>query len=226
MARTRKKTGATLRPSRRRQRRELSSLQASGQAPSMEEILASIRRIIAEDDFNRAAVSLIVSSIVTPTRKSSEGTLIKATGLVWMSLVNTLRNDWSRAFEIPPDKWEEIIAGAFDKAGYDEVTLTPRSGDHGRDVIAVKRGVGSVKILGSMKAYRPSNLVPYDAVRSMVGVLAGERNASKGIVATTSDFPPKIASDPFIAPFMPYRLELMNGEQLKEWLSKLVMGEK
>src|ERR1700674_1689501 len=29
------------------------------------------------------------------------------------------------------ERWEEIVAGAFKKAGYDEVTLTPRSGDHG-----------------------------------------------------------------------------------------------
>jgi restriction system protein len=40
---------------------------------------------------------------------------------------------------------EEIVAGAFKRARYDEVTLPPRSGDFGRDVIAVKHGVGCVK---------------------------------------------------------------------------------
>jgi restriction system protein len=76
---------------------------------------------------------------------------------------------------LPPEKWEEIIAGAFKRARYDEVILTPRSGDHGRDVIAVKHGVGCVKIIGSVKAYKPGNLVPYDTVRSLIGVMSGER---------------------------------------------------
>ncbi|WP_370137360.1 hypothetical protein [Bradyrhizobium sp. USDA 313] len=34
------------------------------------------------------------------------------------------------------------------------MTLTPRSGDHGRDVIAVRSGVGCIKIIGSVKAYK------------------------------------------------------------------------
>src|SRR5262249_58606614 len=118
------------------------------------------------------------------------------------------------------EKWEEIVAGAFNKAQY-EVTLTPRSGDHGRDVIAIKRGVGCIKIIGSVKRYAPGNLVGYDEIRALLGVLSGERDASKGIITTTSGFPPKIADDPFIAPFMPTRLELMDGEKLKAWLISL-----
>ena len=43
----------------------------------------------------------------------------------------------------------------------------------------------------------------------------------KGIITTASDFPPNIMKDPFIAPFVPYRLELMNGKALQEWLKKL-----
>jgi restriction system protein len=79
-------------------------------------------------------------------------------------------------------------------------------------VIAVKNGVGCVKIIGSVKAYKPGHLVKHEDVRALLGVLSGEQNASKGIITTTSDFAPKIKSDPFIKPFMPTRLELMNGE--------------
>src|SRR5215472_7722472 len=43
------------------------------------------------------------------------------------------------AYQIPPEKWEEIVAGAFKKAQYDEVTLTPRSGDRGRDINVAAR---------------------------------------------------------------------------------------
>src|SRR4030095_8830636 len=53
------------------------------------------------------------------------------TSLVWNKIVEALGNDWTVAYQIPSEKWEEIIAGAFKKANYDEVTLTPRSRDHG-----------------------------------------------------------------------------------------------
>jgi restriction system protein len=141
--------------------------------------------------------------------------------VIWTEIVEQLSSDWARAYELAPAQWEELIAGAFNKANYDEVVLTPRSGDHGRDVIAIKHGVGCIKIIGSVKAYSPGNLVGYDDVRALLGVMSGERNVSKGIIATTSDFPPLIASDPFIGPFMPTRLELLNGKQLQEWLIAL-----
>src|ERR1017187_8877794 len=114
-----------------------------------------------------------------------------------------------------------MIAAAFDEAGYDEVILTPRSGDFGRDVIAVRKGVGCVRIIDSVKAYSPGHLVTHDDVRALAGVLYGDPKATKGIVTTTSDFAPKIATDPYISPLMPYRLELMNGVKLKEWLATL-----
>jgi restriction system protein len=71
-----------------------------------------------------------------------------------------------------------MIAAAFDQAGYDEVILTPRSGDHGRDVIAIKKGVGSIRIIDSVKAYKPGHLVRYDDVRALAGVLLGDQGAS------------------------------------------------
>jgi restriction system protein len=118
-------------------------------------------------------------------------------------------------FKFPPRSRHDLH-----KRGY-EVTLTPRSGDHGRDVIAVSQDIGCVKIIGSVKAYAPGNLVPYDAVRALIGVMTGEQDVSKGIITTTSDFPPKIADDPFIAPFLPTRLELVPGAKLREWLVRV-----
>ena len=175
-------------------------------------------------DLAAQRVALSVTSLIIPERAVAEGTLIRSVSAPWHEIVKQLGSNWRLAYEIPPAKWEEIIAGGFKKAGYDEVTLTPRSGDHGRDVIAIKRGFGCVKILGSVKAYAPGNLVPYDAVRALVGVLAGERDASKGIITTTSDFPPRISHDPNIAPFIPTRLELVNGTDLQQWLIDLAKG--
>jgi restriction system protein len=114
-----------------------------------------------------------------------------------------------------------MIAGAFKRAGYDDVILTPRSGDHGRDVIATRHGIGCVKILGSVKAYKPGHLVTHEAVRSLHGVVAADANASKGIIATTSDFAPTLGNDRFLKTLMPTRIELINGDQLQKWLASL-----
>jgi restriction system protein len=168
--------------------------------------------------------TLVVSSLIIPDRKTASGTLIKSVSATWYEIVRYVGSDWANAHKVPADKWEEIVAGAFKRADFDEVTLTPRSGDHGRDVIAIKRGFGCVKIIGSVKAYAPGNLVPYDDVRALLGVMSGEQDVSKGIVTTTSDFPSEIADDPFIKPFLPTRLELVNGTELRQWLADVSGG--
>ena len=167
------------------------------------------------------ARSLAVASILIPEGKTISGVLVASTSYIWAEIVKRLKNDWTVAYEIPPEKWEEIVAGAFKNADFDEVVLTPRSGDFGRDVIASRKGVGCVKVIGSVKAYSPGHLVKHDDVRALLGVLSGELNASKAILTTTSDFAPRIKSDPFIAPFLPTRLELVNGEELQKWLTEL-----
>lgn len=150
-----------------------------------------------------------------------DGSLITALYHPWRAIVNELSRDWSLAYKIPPRRWEEVIAGAFEQAGYDEVILTPRSGDFGRDIIATRKGVGCVRILGSVKAYAPTNRVGQDDVRALAGVLYGDLNASKGIMMTTSSFAPLISTDPFISPLIPFRLELMDGKELRSWLINL-----
>ena len=136
-------------------------------------------------------------------------------------IVKLLASDPNVAFQISAEKWEEMIAGAFDQAGFEQVTLTPRSGDFGRDVIAVKHGVGSMRIIDSVKAYKPGHLVKHDDVRALLGVLNSDRRATKAILTTTSGFAPTIRKDPFIAPYIPFRLELMYGNALTSWLGTI-----
>ncbi len=163
---------------------------------------------------------LILQTVVVPDAKTSEGRLIAAVAAPWFDIIEVLQRDPSAAFQIPPRKWEEIIAGAYKKAGFDEVTLTPRSGDLGRDVIAVKKGIGHVRVIDQVKAFGPEHLVTADDVRALWGVLQGD-GASKGYVTTTSDFAPRVRTDPFIAPFIPSRLELINGTALLQRLTEL-----
>jgi HJR/Mrr/RecB family endonuclease len=87
--------------------------------------------------------SLLLQQVITPGDKTQEGQLVEAVTLPWFDIIEWLIRDPATAHQIAPRKWEEIIAGAYQRAGFDEVTLTAHSGDLGRDVIAVKRGIGN-----------------------------------------------------------------------------------
>jgi restriction system protein len=115
---------------------------------------------------------------------------------------------------------EEVIAAAYKEARY-SVILTPRSEDKGRDVIATSQnGLVSARLFDQVKAYGPGHVVTLDDVHSMLGVLSAEKNVSKGIITTTSDFAPGVHTDERIKQFMPHRLELRPKERLLEWLTK------
>ena len=157
--------------------------------------------------------SLLLQSVIIPEDKVSEGTIIKAVSLPWFDIINCIAKDPGIVFQLSAEKWEEMIAGAYAQAGFDEVILTPRSGDFGRDVIAIKKGLGEVRIIDQVKAYKPGHLVTANDVRALMGVLQND-GASKGFLTTTSDFAPKMGDDPLITPFIPQRLELINGGKL------------
>jgi restriction system protein len=51
--------------------------------------------------------------------------------------------------------------------------------------------------------------------------MSWDTTASKGIITTTSDFPPNIDKDPLVQRLAPTRLELVNGVKLQKWLADL-----
>lgn len=168
-----------------------------------------------------SSANLLLQTVIVPGASGSEGRLIEAVTIPWFDIIALLKENPSTAYQISPDKWEEIVAGAYKRSGFDEVTLTPRSGDYGRDVIAVKKGIGHVRVIDQVKAYKPGHLVTANDVRALMGVLQGD-GASKGFLTTTSDFAPKIKDDPLITPFIPARLELINGTSLFKRLEELL----
>src|ERR1700675_2450504 len=94
---------------------------------------------------------VLVQAIVSLGEKTEEGQLVAALNPAWFEIIRLMEKDPSAMFAIPWRKWEEIIAGAYERSGFDRVTLTPRSGDLGRDVIAEKTGWGSVRFIDSVK---------------------------------------------------------------------------
>ena len=163
---------------------------------------------------------VLLQAVIVPAGKTPEGTLIQGVAPARFEIIRLLRADPEILFKIDPRKMEELIAGAYQKAGFEEVVLTPRSGDFGRDVIAVKRGIGTVRVIDQVKAYKPGHRVAADDVRALMGVLHTD-GAAKGFLTTTSDFAPGIHTDPLITPLIPSRLELVNGAALSTRLQEL-----
>ncbi len=168
-----------------------------------------------------AAPPFSFGAIVTVQRQIEDGDVVKLIDPFYTHLLQALQRDPGIMYQLDPRKWEEIVAAAYDKAGFDEVILTPRSGDLGRDVIAVKHGFGSIKFIEQVKAYHPGHIVKADEVRALLGVLQAEQNASKAVFTTTSSFAPRIESDKLIKPFIPYRLELIDKTKLVQRLENM-----
>jgi restriction system protein len=163
---------------------------------------------------------ILLQAIIEVGDRTKEGQLVRAVALPWLEIIRFMLQDPRLIYELDPRKWEELIAGAWKKEGYD-VILTPRSGDRGRDVIATLHGAGRVRLFDQVKRYSPDRLVTADEVRSMIGVLTTEGNVSKGLITTTSHFAPGIEKDPRIQSLIPHRLELKPREPLLAWLEEL-----
>jgi restriction system protein len=165
--------------------------------------------------------AVLLQAVVTLRERTWEGHIIEAVAPAWAEIVRLVEQDPDTLFKVDHRKLEEMIAGWYMQYGFDEVTLTPPSGDFGRDVIAVKHGVLSVRVVDQVKAYKPKHLVTAEEVRALGFVLSADRNATKGLVTTTSDFAPRITEDPLIKPYLPHRIELVNGAELVKRLTEL-----
>jgi hypothetical protein len=118
---------------------------------------------------------LMLQTALTFGGATDEGLIVQAVGPAWRALLThyianpqALHDDWR--------KLEEIVAAAYKDFGY-EVELTPRSGDRGRDVIATKRDIVTVRVFDQVKAYPPGNLVKRHDVDALLGVLTRTRTS-------------------------------------------------
>ncbi len=167
-------------------------------------------------------VLVLQATLLSLGEKVADGALIRACALPWIAIVEALERRPELLFEFAknPRYFEEFIAATYDRAGFDEVILTPQRGDLGRDVIAIKHGFGALRFLDQVKAFSPGHLVSHNDVRAMMGTLAMDPGASKGLVTTTSGFEPGILKpNSEFASAIPHRLELKGGTDLLGWIS-------
>lgn len=191
------------------------------QRPDMSEDFEQLHTLVRAQLASRPEI-LLQAVLVNTGDRINDGVLVTSVALPWLQIYRELQDNPNFLLEFVghPRRFEEMIAGAYERAGFD-VILTPQSNDGGRDVIASKSGFGSIRFLEQIKAYKPGHLVTHDDVRAMLGVLSSDLNASKCLITTTSGFQPNVLSSPQFAPFIPNRLELKDGDQTVEWLRSI-----
>jgi restriction system protein len=164
---------------------------------------------------------LLVQAIVRPIGRAQDGNLVEPVEPIWRAIVEALHRDPALRFQLGSRRWEELVAGAYAKAGYVDVVLTPHSNDHGYDVRATRPGRFPARLLVSVKALGPDQKVHYDDIRALGHVIQADRAASTGVLTTTAKLPPNILKDPLLAPFFPTRLCLLDGDELIAWLREI-----
>src|SRR5882672_7872704 len=181
-----------------------------------------LRNSTATNEAPRVLLPPILLQIVLELGdRTDEGQQVRAVAAPWFEIIKLMLRDERLIHALDPRKWEELVAGAWEREGY-AVILTPRSGDRGRDVIATLSGGTRVRLLDQVKRYSQPRRVAADDVRAMIGTLTLDPNATKGIITTTSEFAPGIAKDADIQRLVNRgTLELKPREPLLVWLDKL-----
>jgi restriction system protein len=169
---------------------------------------------------------IIQAAVIGFADPSTHPLLVRSVTIPWIEILKALEKDPTFLDTLKPRRLEELVAEAYMQQGYKDVVLTPHSDDKGRDVIvtATLPGIGTIRIVDQVKRYAPHRKVIANDVRALAGVLLRDRDVSKGIVTTTSDFAPGIQKE--FAPLLPSRLELKNGQVLKHWLNELYSRDK
>ncbi|MGN6545280.1 MAG: restriction endonuclease [Aureliella sp.] len=177
------------------------------------------------DYMKREAEELLLGMLIEVERDVPEGTMVRMIAPAWLEVVRLIQANPRILESMEPRKFEELVAGAYKRAGFESVILTPRSGDHGVDVIAERHGIGKVRIVDQAKRYKPGTIVTADDVRALGFVALADGKSTKGIITTTSSFAPKLALDRYLGPKLKSgRIELIDGTALLDRLVRLMHG--
>lgn len=114
--------------------------------------------------------------------------------------------------------FEGFVATLIEQLGFEDVVLTPRSGDRGRDVLATKRIHGiSILCAFECKRYAAGRPVGPEIARALLGSIThGPTRATKGVLVTTSTFSPAARKFLLTEP----SLDGKDFEGIMEWLKE------
>src|SRR5690242_7824042 len=95
---------------------------------NMAAILSSIEQMKRNTALLDSTPGLLLQAVVIPGERTTEGQVIEAVALPWFEIIRLVQRNPEQIYQIDWRKWEEIIAGAYTRQGFD-VILTPRSND-------------------------------------------------------------------------------------------------
>ncbi|ASQ90467.1 hypothetical protein CHL67_05610 [Prosthecochloris sp. GSB1] len=147
-----------------------------------------LERILNLDDPNPSAIDAIDPDELA-INEDEKSSLIIVDRLPFRLLSEILRNP-AEVRNITPRQFEEFIAELLRRLGFNDVILTPRSGDGGKDIIASHSVQGiPLTFYFECKKYAEGNKIQLDTMRSLLGTVAHDsRKVNKGILVTTSTF--------------------------------------
>lgn len=125
-------------------------------------------------------------------------------------------------FLLRPRLFEQTVAELLRRMGH-EVTLTPYSGDQGRDVIALIKipAVAPLLLLVECKRYAPHRLVGPEPIARLWCRLF-EDKANLGMIVTTSSFQPVARHE---ASLKGHQICLKDGFAFIDWIQTVLRGE-
>ncbi len=105
------------------------------------------------------------------------------------SLLEKLKRQPDSIFDLPPRRFEELVAELLDGMGF-EVELTKETRDGGKDILAyMNTRIGKFLCLVEAKKYRQDRTVGVELVRTLYGTLC-DYQANSAMLVTTSSFSP------------------------------------
>ena len=130
-------------------------------------------------------------------------------------LVNYLKNNPEKLYELEPRKFEKLIAHLLADMGCD-VELTPQSRDGGRDIMAaIRLPIGELLTIVECKKYSAEHKVGIDIAERFLFAIDRKDCASYGVIATTSYFTKDVQ---LLQKEFNWRLGLKDFDCMKEWL--------
>ncbi|WP_186775208.1 restriction endonuclease [Allorhodopirellula solitaria] len=173
------------------------------------------------DFYAHEAEELLLGTLIELGPKTNEGDVVRMVSPVWLEIVRLIQVNPGIMDTMDPRQFEALIAGSYKRAGF-EVTITPRSGDHGIDVIAERRGLGKVRIVEQVKRFKPGHQVTANDVRALGYVALADGKHTKGVVTTTSRFAPRIGRDRYLGKHLGSKIELVDGKTLLDRLVRIM----
>jgi HJR/Mrr/RecB family endonuclease len=182
-----------------------------------EHLKAEIISIFQTSTANESNIHLLFEDILFSSFSQNSSKIVTISTEIWSKIIAKLADNPTDLEKLDPRKFEELIAELLIRENM-QVQLTPRTKDGGVDIFVEKETVfGKHLYLVECKHYNKRNKVGVSIVRSLYGIVE-DKNATKGIIVTTSDFTRGVKS---FADLHKNRIDLKNGDSLVNWLNKI-----